>query len=157
MDFTGEAAVAADRRRVFALVRDLSTYPGWFSVVRAAEADATAEAAWVVDLGASLGPLTRTKRVRMRRTVDDEPAGRARFERDEQDGRQHSAWVLEARIAGAGAGAGDGDGDGDGHGALTLTMHLYYGGIAWVPGLDRLLRDEAKRAAARLQRLAGFG
>lgn len=134
---TGTAELAATPERVFAEVADLSTYPGWLGIVHAAEP--VGEGAWAVELGARLGPWRRTKRVRMARTVCDAISGAVRFERAELDGREHSAWVLEARVAATERGS-------------ALTMHVHYGGAAWVPGLDLVLRQEVRRAAARLQR-----
>jgi hypothetical protein len=99
--------------------------------VLAAEPDG---AGWLVDIGARLGPLRRAKTVRMVRT-DDSP-DTVVFERQEHDGRQHSPWVLTARL----------DNDTD------LTVHLHYGGSAWLPGLDRVLQQEIKRAPGRLHR-----
>src|SRR5688572_25692245 len=98
--------------------------------------------AWSVDLRGRLGPFARAKRLRMVRTVHDAPV-HARFERVEHDGRQHSAWVLDATVE-------------DGGAESTLTMRLHYGGRLWVPALDRLLADEIERSRPRLlDRLAG--
>jgi hypothetical protein len=59
------------------------------------------------------------------------------FERDELDGRAHSAWVLRAEVAPRPDGS-------------RLAMHLYYSGRLWAPVLDRLLGEEIERAQARL-------
>ena len=70
-------------------------------------------------------------------------ARHVRFERAEQDDRQHSAWVLDAEIA-------------DVDQASQLTMRLHYGGRLWMPALDRLLAEEIARSRPRLlQRLQG--
>src|SRR5688500_11916467 len=95
--------------RVFAEVADLGTYPRWLGIVHAAVPASAGDAgdevgpAWSVEIGARLGPLRRTKRVRMVRVVCDEPTA-VRFERVEDDGREHSAWVLQADLRPAGAG-----------------------------------------------------
>lgn len=94
---------------------------------------------WLVDIGARLGPLRRAKTVHMNRSDHDSP-GTVRFERQEYDGRDHSPWILTATLAGAGENHTD------------LTMHLHYGGSAWLPGLDRVLQQEIKRAPGRLYR-----
>jgi hypothetical protein len=126
--------------RLFSWVEDLDRYPSWLDIVpRAVAAPGHAEdvgPAWSVDLRGRLGPFARAKRLRMVRTVHDVPR-HARFERVEQDGRQHSAWVLDATVD-----------EGDGH--STLTMRLHYGGRLWVPALDRLLADEIERSRPRL-------
>jgi hypothetical protein len=145
VDFEGTTTLAIGIVPVFGYVQDLTTYPSWFTIVDrvapARHAD-PAEPAWDVDLAARLGPLKRTKRVRMVRSALDLETHHARFERREADeGRSHSAWVLDGQVTD------------DGVGGCVLRMHLHYGGIAWVPGLDLLLREEAKRAAARLERV----
>lgn len=111
---------------------DLTTYPQWLGIVQAVTPDGDA---WVVELGARLGPFKRTKRVRIVRTACD--AAYVRFERAELDGREHSPWVLSAEVRPAGEGT-------------ELTMHLHYGGSAWLPGLDLVLAQEVRRAGARL-------
>jgi carbon monoxide dehydrogenase subunit G len=127
---------------VFAELRHLDGYPDWLSIVDRVEA-AGPGPVWMVDLGARLGPLRRTKRVRMVR-VDEDPPTDLRFERVETDGREHSAWVLSAGI------------QPEGPSACRLTMHLHYGGRDWLPLLGVVLREEIRRAGQRLQhRLAG--
>jgi hypothetical protein len=61
------------------------------------------------------------------------------FERRELDGRQHSDWVLRARVV-----------PGEGADTSRLTMELHYGGSMWVPMLDRVLAEEIERSRARL-------
>lgn len=142
MDLEGTASLDAAPGAVFAEVADLATYPAWLGIVQAAEpAPAHAEdpgPAWVVDLGARIGPLPLTKRVRMVRTEHLAPH-RARFERLEHDGRSHSAWVLRAEVAPA-------------RGGSSLTVHLHYGGAGRLPGVDAILADEIRKGGGRLQR-----
>jgi hypothetical protein len=88
-----------------------------------------------VDLRGQLGPLRRSKRLRMVRRRDEPTV--VEFERRELDDRSHSDWVLSARID-------------PGNGVSTLTMQLHYGGSMWMPMLDRLLADEIERSRARL-------
>jgi Polyketide cyclase / dehydrase and lipid transport len=129
---------------VFAEVRDLAGYPDWLGIVHRVTADRPAQAtspAWLVDIGARIGPVRRSKQVRMLRTAD-EPVSLVRFERAETDGRTHSPWILTARIEPAGSGA-------------RLTMDLHYGGRAWLPLAELALRQEIVRAGRRLsERLA---
>ena len=124
--------------RVFTHVADLATYPQWLGIVHSATA--VDDDVWEVELGARLGPLRRTKRVRMVRTECDPSAGVVRFERMELDGREHSAWRLHAAVAPAEQGS-------------RLTMQLHYGGSAWLPGLEAVLAHEVRRAGARLRTL----
>jgi hypothetical protein len=125
---------------LFSWVDDLERYPSWLDIVPRAVAVAPhAEdvgPAWSVDLRGRVGPFARAKRLRMVRTEHDAPH-HARFERVEHDGRQHSAWVLDATIEG-------------GDDQSTLTMRLHYGGRLWMPALDRLLADEIERSRPRL-------
>jgi hypothetical protein len=120
-------------------VEDLTRYPEWLDIVpRAVLAGHHAGdvgPAWSVDLRGRLGPFARAKRLRMVRTEHDDL--HARFERVEQDGRQHSSWILDASIAGVADGS-------------SLTMRLHYGGRLWMPALDRLLADEIERSRPRL-------
>jgi hypothetical protein len=138
VDLEAVAHIAWPPEVVFAQVRDLGGYPAWLGVVHRAVAVGGGDpdgAAWLVDLGARLGPVRRSKRVRMVRVVDAAPE-LARFERVEADGRSHSPWVLTARIEGA---------EGS-----RLTMHLHYGGRAWLPLVELALRDQIRRAGPRL-------
>jgi hypothetical protein len=140
---TLDAACPADRLRIW--VGDLDRYPAWLSIVpRAHREDAPADhaaaendghPAWAVELRAKLGPLARSKRLRMVRTLDDEL--HVRFERWEIDGKDHSPWVLDARIEVTDVGS-------------RLTMLLHYGGNFGVGLLERLLTDEIESSKPRL-------
>ncbi|MCD9622818.1 hypothetical protein [Rhabdothermincola salaria] len=96
-------------------------------------ADTDEPPAWSVELRATLGPLARSKRLRMVRTVDE--ADHLRFERRETDGREHSPWVLDATIVPLEGGA-----------ASRLVMNLHYGGSFGGNLLERLLGDEIERS-----------
>lgn len=125
---------------LFWWVEDLSRYPAWLDLVHHAEPEPDpGPAAWAVTLASQLGPLRRSKRLRMVRTVV-EPARRARFERREADGKEHAAWVLEATVGSVPAGS-------------RLTMELRYDGRFWGPVLERVLREEISRARPSLTAL----
>lgn len=115
-----------------AAVEDLATYPRWFTIVDSVTP--TADGAWTVDLAARLGPIKRTKRVRMVRVAP------GHFERSELDGKRHSPWVLRTDV------------HDDEHrpGGSRLRMHLHYGNTEFFPGMSVLLASEARRAAKRL-------
>lgn len=146
MDVTASLEAAVQPAAMFEVVADLGTYPDWLDIVpRAVPVDADEGdpgPAWSVDLRGQLGPLRRSKRLRMVRTVAA-PAELAVFERRELDGRAHSDWIMRARIT-----------DGD---PCVLTMELHYGGSMWVPMLDRLLAEEIERSRPRLRSLLGVG
>jgi hypothetical protein len=105
---------------------------------------ADAAPAWEVDLRGRLGPLARSKRLRMERTVL-EPARRAAFERRERDGRHHADWALFAAV------------EPRSQSGSRLIMRLHYGGGLWGPVLERLLGDEIEQAKPRLLALVTAG
>ena len=126
---------------LFARIDRLDHYPRWLDIVQrveAAEAHANDEGpAWIVDLGSRVGPLQRSKRLRMVRTVHDEPT-EVRFERREHDGRNHSPWVLMVEI-------NEIDDQRSG-----MSMSLSYGGSLFGPVLERLLQREIDASRPRL-------
>jgi hypothetical protein len=140
VDVTADLLAPCSPERLFGWVDDLAHYPEWLDIVPRAVAVEGHEGdpgpAWSVDLRGRLGPFARSKRLRMVRTVHDAPR-RVRFERREHDGRQHSAWVLEAAVA------PDADG-------CRLTMDLHYGGSLVGPLVERLLADEIRQSRPRL-------
>jgi hypothetical protein len=144
VDVTSSLDAPCDPHRLYAAVADLGDYPHWLSIVaRAVPAEAAAGdagPAWTVELRARLGPLARSKRLRMVRTVADEPR-RLRFERRELDGRAHSAWVLDAEVE---------PGPGSGPAPSRLTMRLHYGGALGTATLERMLATEIDRSRPRL-------
>src|SRR5262245_16736749 len=98
MDVTSELEAPCSAEVLYAHLDDLATYPSWLSIVSRAEPDGAGEpSVWTVDLRGRLGPLARSKRLRMVRTIDDGPR-HCRFERRELDGRDHSSWVLDVEI-----------------------------------------------------------
>ena len=122
-----------------AWVDDLERYPQWLAIVTSASpapaVEGDAGPAWLVDLRGRLGPLARSKRLRMMRT--QRTTDRAVFERREADGKTHSPWVLEATVIPTDEGS-------------RLVMHLHYGGSLWGPVLERMLGDEIEESRPRL-------
>jgi hypothetical protein len=157
---------------LFAAVEDLGAYPSWLGIVTRAEVDAADPAggdpgpAWTVDLRGRLGPLARSKRLRMVRTAHEAP-GHIRFERRELDGRSHSAWVLDAEVAPVDptddstahpAAEPDVASAQDADGGSRLTMRLHYGGSFGGSLLERMLRDEIEQSRPKLlDRVSGRG
>lgn len=119
---------------MFAWVEDLERYPDWLEIVTRVEP--LADDSWAVDLRGRLGPLARSKRLRMVRSRL-EPSTGVTFERAELDGRDHSPWVLQADVTPHDEGA-------------ELKMRLHYGGGLFGPVLERVLRDEVERSRQRL-------
>lgn len=143
MDLRADLDTTASPEQVFVHVERLDTYPQWLDIVPRAEvAPAHAQdpgPAWFVTLRAKVGPLARSKRLRMVRTVHD-PDARVVFERLEHDGKEHATWRLTASVL-------------DRPGGARLDMSLHYSGALWVPLLDRVLRQEIEGSRPRLQRL----
>ena len=139
MELTAELEAPCPPSELFAWVDDLSRYPAWLTIVTRAEPFQGDPPAWSIDLRGRVGPFARSKRLRMVRTeiVPDELA---HFERQEDDGRQHAAWVLRAAVRPSGAGS-------------RLDMLLRYEGALWGPVLERLLSDEIVQGRARLLEL----
>jgi len=143
MDITADLHAPCSPDDLFEWVDDLGRYPRWLEIVpRADEVEPHSDdvgPAWSVDLRGRLGPFAPTKRLRMVRTARVAPT-HARFERVEHDGREHSAWVLDATVEPTAEGS-------------RLTMRLHYGGRLWMPVLDKVLADEIERSRPRLRAL----
>ena len=140
MDVTAELQLPVDATAVRPWVADLDRYPEWLSILARADRESvdSGAATWAVELRAKLGPLARSKRLRMQRTIDE--ADHLRFERDEIDGRRHSEWTLDVRL----------EPEGD---STRLVMSLHYGGGFGGGVVERLLADEIDTSKARLRSL----
>jgi hypothetical protein len=129
--------------RLFELVEDLSCYPSWMQLAHSvdeAAPDSEGRPAWEVELRAKVGPLARSKRLRMVRTRHEVPRSVA-FERSEIDGRTHAPWILRADL----------DPTTDSEGQILLTMRLSYGGGLWTGAvLQRVLDDEVRKGSEAL-------
>ena len=137
MDLTSELEAPCSAETLFDHLDDLGTYPSWLTIVARAEVADPDEPAWTVDLRGRLGPLARSKRLRMVRSIHDAPR-HCRFERRELDGKDHSAWVLDIEI-------GEVDDE-----RATLVMRLHYDGGFGGVLLERMLRDEIERSRPTL-------
>jgi len=141
MDITASLEAPCAAEQLFVLVDDLATYPQWNGLVHSAVAEPGDAPVWDVELRARLGPLARSKRLRMVRTVRDTETFTVTFERDQADGRNHSPWLLRATIVEQG-------------GTSTLTMQLHYGGSLWTGGaLERVLAEQITSGRERLLQL----
>lgn len=142
MKRTIAAQLDASPERVFDVLADLGTYVKWLDLVTrvdpAAPASGDAGPAWIVTLRARVGPLSRSKRLRMVRTHENRPAS-VRFERTETDGRTHSPWLLNVTI--------------DGEGPCDVRVDLNYEGGLWTAPLGGILGSQADDAVPRLQAL----
>jgi hypothetical protein len=139
MDVVAELVAPCTPDELFVWVEDLDRYAEWLEIVdrsRRLDDGADGEPSWSVDLRGRIGPLSRSKRLRMVRTRHDAPKA-VTFERLETDGRQHSPWRLHAEVAPSVEGS-------------SLRMTLHYGGSLFGPLLERVLRDEIERSKGRL-------
>jgi hypothetical protein len=134
MDLDASLDAPCPPSELFAWLDDLGRYPQWLSIVTRAEPDG--DGAWLVELRGRVGPLARSKRLRMERSTV-EPDHLVVFERAERDGRHHAPWVLRAEVTPRPAGS-------------HLEMRLHYGGSLWGSVLERLLRDEIEQSRRRL-------
>jgi hypothetical protein len=135
---------------LFEWVGALDRYPAWLDIVRSARPssdgsgdradDGPGPAAWDVVLVGRLGPLRRSKRLRMVR-MELRPPSAVRFTRQEQDGRDHAGWDLAVDVTAVPEGS-------------HLTMDLSYSGSLWGPALHRLVSAEIEAAKPRLVALA---
>ncbi len=143
MDRTISTNAPAEPPKVYEIVADLSTYQHWLSLIHQVEpadpAPADEGAAWWITLRAKVGPFARSKRLRMVRVVDDAPK-LVRFERQELDGRDHSAWVMRAVVE-----------PGDAPGLSVVEVNLNYDGDLWNGLLDSVLGVVIDSAIGGLQ------
>ncbi len=131
MDRTISTTAPAAPDAVYPIVADLGTYEHWLKLVHKVEpahADPTdIGPAWWITLRAKVGPFARSKRLRMVRTADEAPRS-VRFERAELDGKQHSAWIMQAGVS-PGRSADE----------SNVEVSLDYDGQLWNVALDAVL------------------
>ena len=138
MDIRVDVELPCSIDAVLPLISDLTQYPQWMGLVHAVVPEADNQA-WQVELRGKIGPFARSKRLRMVQVETSEPH-HIRFERQENDGRSHSDWVLDARVTEVGS-------------ASTLNMTLHYGGRLFSSVVERALHDEIEASKQRLRKL----
>lgn len=130
----------AEPAAVYPWLFELDHYAAWLDIVAEIGREAGSDpAAWNVVLQARIGPLKRSKRLRMVRTGFDDDRW-VRFERRESDGRDHSSWQLDAHLEPRPGGS-------------TLTVELDYGGRLWSPPVERLLHAQIESGKTRFAEL----
>lgn len=136
MKYSSSVDVPVASNAVRPFVEDLVAYPAWMPMVH--DVAAVGEGVWSVELRAKVGVFARSKRLRMRRTMNEENI--IVFERDEDDGRQHSPWVMRVSLSPSATGT-------------NVTIDLSYGGSLWTAGiLDRVLASQVDAGKAGLVR-----
>jgi len=152
MEIVRRMSAPVPASEVFAHVADLDDYVAWMPLIHdvdtiVAPGNDGVTPAWSVELRAHVGPLARSKRLRMERTAVEQDR-LAVFERREDDERKHSAWMLSAEITE----------DPTRSGSTELTMTMRYDGSLWVGAvLERVLEDQVRRGSERLSALLGSG
>ena len=137
MKYSSSVTLDAPVDKVRPFVSDLAKYPLWMPLVFSATSSEVD--VWDVELRAKVGVFARSKRLRMRRTVDSDSL--YVFEREETDGRRHSPWLMRVSVVPSEEGS-------------LVTIDLSYGGNLWTAGvLDRVLAsqvDAGKKGLASL-------
>lgn len=134
MNYSSSVVVPVQGDVIRPFVENLSAYPAWMPMVH--QVVALSDDVWSVELRAKVGVFARSKALRMRRTVNDDNV--IVFERDEDDNRQHSPWVMRVSLSPSDRGT-------------NVTIDLSYGGTLWTAGiLDRVLASQVDAGKAGL-------
>jgi carbon monoxide dehydrogenase subunit G len=137
MQYSSEVLLAVDPAVVHPYVADLARYVEWMPMVHGV--DVVEDGVWNVELRAKVGVFARSKRLRMRRTVNS--PDHIVFERDEIDGRRHAPWTMSISIQKTNEGS-------------DVTVNLSYGGTLWTAGiLDRVLAAQVEAGKIGLVRV----
>ena len=174
MDIRERISINVTPKDLYPVLADLAEYPKWLSIVSRVRTDSAPPArqlgtaddstfvdsdnhndqqAWIVDLQGSIGPLRRSKRLRMVRS-ENIAETRIVFERAERDGKDHSPWKLTVDIEEVHApGTAETRSSEPVANSSVVVVHLHYGGNLWVPLLGRILEDEIRSSAQRLRAL----
>ena len=137
MDIRVDVNLPCSAKELLPFIDDLAQYPSWMGLVHTVVPEG--EGVWQVELRGKIGPFARSKRLRMIQVETSEPH-HIRFERQENDGRSHSDWVLDAQVTEVGS-------------ASTLNMTLHYGGRLFSNVVERALHDEIEASKQRLRNL----
>jgi len=132
---TQRIEVRLDATLLRSILRDLSEFQPLVSIIDVVRPES--DAVWSVDLRADLGPIRRSKRLRMARvSADDE--GTLVFERQELDNRRHASWRLTIEIQPVANGSG-------------VEIILDYDGRVPLGVLEGLVAEEIVAASQRLE------
>ena len=137
MDIRVDVNLPCSAKELLPFIEDLAQYPSWMGLVHTVVPEG--EGVWQVELRGKIGPFARSKRLRMIQVETSEPH-HIRFERQENDGRSHSDWVLDAQVTEVGS-------------ASTLNMTLRYSGRLFSSVVERALHDEIEASKQRLREL----
>ena len=93
MQYSSDVVVAVEPTLVYPYVADLVRYVEWMPMVH--DVEAVGDGVWSVELRAKVGVFARSKRLRMKRTVNT--SQHIVFERDEIDGMDHGHRTAVSR------------------------------------------------------------
>lgn len=136
VDIVANASTTATPARLYAVLRDLTTYPAWLDLVQAVQPTGDA---FEVTLRATIGPFARSKQLRMVEAATGDPMSIS-FVRAETDGRNHANWQLDSIVT-------------ETPGGSKVQVTLRYDGSLWSPILERVLRKQIEAATPKLQAL----
>jgi hypothetical protein len=137
VDIRVDVNLPCSAKELLPFIDDLAQYPSWMGLVHTVVPEG--EGVWQVELRGKIGPFARSKRLRMIQVETSEPH-HIRFERQENDGRSHSDWVLDAQVTEVGS-------------ASTLNMTLRYSGRLFSSVVEGALHDEIEASKQRLREL----
>ncbi|MBJ7294523.1 MAG: SRPBCC family protein [Ilumatobacteraceae bacterium] len=146
MRVSSEIVIDAPLLSVLPFVDALDAYPSWMTLVHQAKLVDNCLDQWNVELRARVGPLARSKRLLMKKTVSEvsEQSHSARivFERCETDGRQHAQWTLTIDLKTLESLS------------TRVDVELFYDGGLWTAGiLERVLADSISSGRDRLRHI----
>jgi carbon monoxide dehydrogenase subunit G len=137
VQYSSDVEVAVEPTLVYPYVADLARYVDWMPMVH--EVEPVGDGVWNVELRAKVGVFARSKRLRMKRTMNT--TQNIVFERDEIDGKRHSPWTMAIALQPTDAGS-------------VVTVDLSYGGTLWTAGiLDRVLAAQVEAGKTGLARV----
>jgi carbon monoxide dehydrogenase subunit G len=137
MQYSSDVIVSVEPAVVHPHVADLARYVEWMPMVH--DVEPAGDGGWNVELRAKVGVFARSKRLRMKRTVNTPQ--QIVFEREEIDGRRHSPWKMSVALQAAEVGC-------------VVTVDLSYGGNLWTAGiLDRVLAAQVDAGKTGLVRV----
>lgn len=150
MHLSAALTTSATTADVLTHVASLDAYSRWMPLVHSAVREAESKPpAWNVELRAKVGPLARSKRLRMVRTVYDiGESSRIVFERAETDGRRHANWRLEVTVVPKQMSSPRAEVS-----ETQLVMNLSYDGRFFVSVVESILRQNIEVGKRRLGEL----
>ena len=139
---TAEGDVAQPPQQVFSIVGDPLTYSSWCGGVLDVEAAPAAEhepPAWFIRVGARVGLIKMSTRLRMELVIDEPPTHLA-FQRRELNQPGHSRASLRVDVRATATGS-------------TVVTTIELGASKLPPGAEALLRREVRKSSKRIESL----